>query len=203
MATIKSGYSTDYLEVDANRGARVNIYDSGGNNRYPAYIGGYMAHIEAVPSSILSDGTTYWAMRNTGSRVVLLRVLNVMASFTGTTAATRSIFRIERFSAAMPSGGTALQVVKRDNSDPNSSIGSVAYANGGLTATGVIFEGNSPGLFGTVNVLNGMVTNTFDFTAGGEEGRFALAVGEGLCIRAHGPVVAGIAFHGSIWWDER
>lgn len=204
MATIKSGYGTDYMAVDPNRAARVTIYDTAGSNRYPAYVGGYQCRVDFVPASILADGTTYWAMRNTGSSQVYLRSVNLTSSFaTLTGVASRSLFKIERFNTGTPTGGSAIPIVKRDNSYPNSSIATAMFANSGLTSTSVVFEGNSPMVFGVVNSPGAISNNVFDFAGGGEEGRFVLASGEGLAIRANGAVVAGCAVQGSIWWDER
>lgn len=204
MATIKSGASADYLSIDpANKAARIAVYDSGGTNFYPAYVGGYQARIDVVPTSILTDGTTYWAIRNTGTHTCYLRCINVVTSYIGTSASSRSLFRFERFSTGNPTGGSAIPIAKRDNNDPNSDIGVALVAPSGMTTSAAVFEANGPMIIGVVNQLGTMANFVYDFTAVGERSRFLLAPGEGLALRAYGTVVAGSGVHGSVWWDER
>lgn len=202
MATIKSGYGVEYLQVDPNKAARAALYDSAGNPRHPTYSGGYQCRIDVVPASMLTDGTCYWAIRNTGSAQVYIRSINLIVSYVGAGANSRSLLRFERFNTGNPTGGTSIPIVKRDNAFPNSTVSYCLTGNSGLSTTAVVWEANGPIVFGMVNQPMSMPV-TFDYSSGGEEGRFSLAAGEGLALRAHGTIVAGCAVQGTIWWDER
>lgn len=216
MAVIKSGSANNVLDVDsASKAARVTLYDTGGLALSPAY-SIFMAPIHCVPSGTLSNGQTYWSMRNTGTKTVFLRGMTLNLSFataSATVTATRSHYEFCRFATATPTAGTAVTVVKRRNSDPATSVGDVRFLATGLTTTGATFETAS--LIVAINNVNASttvvgghicVTQQIDLTNGGEEGRIVLAPGEGFCIRANstwGLPSVGSAIIGSIWWDER
>lgn len=199
-AEIKSGASADLLAVDpASKAARVTLYDSTGNPIYAEYSGSYMVPFEAIPST-LTDGTTYFAMRNLGSKRIFLHAIRIKAGYSGTAAASRSLLRFERFSGATPTGGTALAAVKKDNTFAASSVTDVRYAAGGLTTTGVTFEQR----FATLGVTNQLNVDTASIMEYGDhlKDRLVLGVNEGLAIRAYGAVIAGCWFIGEIHWDE-
>jgi hypothetical protein len=214
MATIKSGATADQLTIDPDmKAARVTLYSPGaaGAAVHPTYSGAFITRVETVPSSTGGD-SAYFTMRNTGSKQVFIRNINLICMFSGTGAInTRSLFKLERFTVATPSGGTVGVAVKRNTALAGStSVGDIRYSNAAITTTGVTFEGGFH-IFGTVNAPTGAATAVpaypprvaLDFSTGGEEGRFALAVGEGLALRSYGTIVAGVAVYGSISWDER
>jgi hypothetical protein len=203
MAVIKSGDSTDELTVDpTSKAARSTLYDSEGNPVFNPFLGSYSARIEIIPST-LTDGTTYWSMRNLGANRVFINRLLLKIGFSGTAAATRSLFNIGRFSVATPTAGTAITAVKKDNLHPATSVTDIRFAPGGLTTTGVTFEAPMH-VLGPTNQLNDdhyMDLRFGDLSSISD--KMILAIGEGLCIRAIGAVVAGSHLLGSIHWDER
>lgn len=218
MATIKSGATTDIWTIDAtSKAGRVTMYDTGGTPINPAY-STFMSRIEVVPT-LLTTGTTYWTMKNTASgggktayiRAMSLNIALIVNSATATTAGVRNALEFERFTGTTPTAGTAIAAIKRRTADATATVVTdIRFAAGGVTTTGVSFD--IPFLITqvvtpTINAVNqgvaAFATQQLDYTNGGEEGRIALAPGEGLAIRASGAVNAGLSLYGSIWWDER
>jgi hypothetical protein len=201
MAVIQGGTSGAIMDVGStSKGAYVELVDASGRKWAP--VESYMAQIDITPATTLSDGTTYWTMRNTGAKLVLIRRLELILAFTGTAAASVSSYRIERFSGATPTGGTAITIVKKKNSFTASTVGDIRTAPAGLTTTSVVFEA---GGMTRVMHMNQLQHIAFDlsFTGEGEVPKFELASGEGLAIRANGTLVAGTRMVGCISWDER
>ena len=201
MAVIKSGVSTDQWTIDpVSKAGRVTLYDSSGKLVVKEYDASYMVRIEVIPTT-LTAGTTYFAMRNVGGKRVFIRKIEMKLGFSGTATASRSLYEWERFSAATPTGGTALTALKKGSTFPNSSVGDIRFAPGGLTITGVVFEAPFH-LVGNTNQLNNDQTQDISYVDGPDIGRLVLAVGEGLCVRANTAIVAGSYLIGSITWDE-
>jgi hypothetical protein len=200
MAKIRSGATTDELTVDpTSKAARVTQYGALGTPVYGSYVGAYMTKIEIVPTT-LNAGTTYFSMRNLGTKDIHIHRILLYSSFSGVNAATRSIFEIERFTTATPTAGTAQTAVKKATSFPTSNVTDIRFAPGGLTTTNVVF--GDP--FTLVNVTNQLSYQTaFQIEYPEEQdNRLILAANEGLCIRANTAIVAGAALLGSIDWDE-
>lgn len=197
---IKSTDSTEELIIDGtSNAARVTQYNTNGDAVYASYVGAYMTKIEIIPTT-LNAGTTYFSMRNLGSNDIHIHRILLYSSFSGVSAASRSIFEIERFTTATPTGGTAQTAVKKASSDPTSNMTDIRFAAGGLTTTNVVF--GDP--FTLVNVTNQLSYQTaFQIEYPEEQdNRLVLAANEGLCIRANTAIVSGAALLGSIDWDE-
>jgi hypothetical protein len=157
--------------------------------------------IEVVPTT-LTDGTTYWAMRNGSTKRIFIQKFELTMGFVGTAAASRSAFRIERFAGATPAGGTALAAVKKANSQPASTMADARYAPAGLTVTGITFE-QAFYRVAVNNQLAAPIACDLDFTNGPEGNRLCLAPNEGIAIRAYGAVVAGAYVMGQMTWAEK
>lgn len=202
MAVIVGGTSGASLDVGStSKGAYVELVDAAGRKWAP--VESYMAQIDFTPATTFADGTTYWTMRNvSGTKIALIRRLELILAFTGTAAASVSSYRIERFSAATPTTGTAITVVKKKSAFTASAITDIRFNNTGLTTTGVTFE---TGAMTRVMHMNQLQAVAFDlsFTGEGEVPKFELASGEGLAIRANGTIVSGTRMTGCISWDER
>ncbi len=197
MAIIQSGASADLLTIDAlSKAARVTLYNSKGQLANEEYDSNHSAPIECIPTT-LTDGTTYFAMRNTGAQHVHLHKMRYKIGFSGTAGATRSAFQLRRFSTATPTGGTAVTPVKFDTRYAPSSVGDIRNAPAGLTLTGVVFETRFETLACT-NQLSNDESGVIDFG----EHKFILLPGEGFAISAFGNVVAGCWLIGQISWDE-
>ena len=197
-AEIKSGASADLATVDPiSKALRVGLYNSDGSEIFPTFDGNYSVPIDVVPST-LTDGTTYWAIRNTGAKNAHIHRIRIKLGFVGTEAASGSKFQLRRFSAATPTGGTALTPNKFNNLAPASSIGDCRFAPAGLTETGLSFEQRFE-MLGVSSSHSNDAPATIKFG----EHKFILAPGEGLAISAYGAVVAGCWIIGAVSWDEK
>lgn len=196
MAIIQSGDSDDTLTIDpAANAARVVLYDAAGNQIDQVADGAYCTHLEVVPT-VITLGTVYFAMRNTSTKTAKIKRIELAMNFSGTAAATRSIFSLCRFSAATPTGGTPQTAVKKKQTDPASSMGDIRAAPGGLTITGITQD--SPyHLFSLQNQLNATIAQSLIF-----QEPIVIVPGDGILIKAHTAVVAGVAITGSINWTE-
>lgn len=186
---------------DANGSGRVTLYKSDGTPHFTEYEGSYMVRIEIIPTTVTA-ATTYFAMHNLGTKRAFIRKIEMKEGFSGTAAASRSIFEFERLFTATPTGGTALTALKKNNNTmPTSSVSDIRYAPGGLTTTGVTWEAPFF-LAGVTNQLNTDFAQDLDFANSGEQGKFVLNINEGLAIRANTALVAGAYLIGQISWDE-
>jgi len=194
---LKSGASADLLTVDPiSKAARMGLYNPDGSLVFPVFDGNYSLPIEVVPST-LTDATTYFAFRNTGAKNVHIHRIRVKLGFIGTEAGSGSRFSMHRFSAATPTGGTALTPTKFDSSFAASSVGDARYAPGGLTVAGVTFE--EP--FEFLGVSSNHGNDCASMIEFGEH-KFILASNEGFAIKARGAIVSGAWIIGAISWDE-
>jgi hypothetical protein len=193
------------VEVDSRSASKalfVEQFDSGGRACFPAE--SYSAIIDIAPATTLTDGTTYWSMRNNGGggRVALIRQIELIMLFTGTAAASVSSYRFERFNTATPTGGSSITANKFKNSYANTTMTDIRFLNTGLTTTSVVFEATGFIRTGHMNQLTANVVQDFKWHVS-ETVKQELAAGEGLCIRANGALVAGTRMIGQITWDER
>lgn len=167
----------------------------------PAAINYYSAPVNIRQSAATASGGTVWSMRNvSGSTktVYIERIYLMMAFDTGTSLVTRTLQRYDlcRFSTATPTAGTAITVIKQDNSSGSTQVTDVRFVDTGLTTTSVAFE--AP--FATIGCPATDATTT-QFVREGIA--FKLAPGEGLCIRLNVTAVVGQDLTGEIVWSER
>lgn len=162
----------------------------------------YVAEIEVIPST-LTSGTTYWAMRFvSGTGKVRVRRIYFNATFAGAAANTRSVFEVERFSAATPTAGNAITAV------PLAGIGSIAptlvtdirQANGGLTTTSVVFE--APFCNAPMTSQPAAGAQLFDYNPLDRDDYVELLSGDGLCVRANGAIITASGIHGRVLFEE-
>lgn len=164
-----------------------------------AGIGAYNIIVQVAPTT-LTQGTTYFAMRNTdGTKIVHILSIVLSGGFTGTNAATTSLFGLCRFLNATPTGGTSSNVVSNNTLYQTSAIGDARFAAGGLTTTGVTFDNY---FFGAVVRSNLAVQSVFPLVLNTYENPFILNPGEGLAVRAGSTVISGAAIYGGISWYE-
>lgn len=155
----------------------------------------YSLSVNLVPST-LTDGTTYFTMRNNGTKVIRIHHLLALLSFTGTPAATRSLYSLQRFTVATPSGGTAVTPVIRDSANAVASGAEARFAAGGVTTTGVTF--------GSVFMLLGHASSAADVVISPplEHAPLVLRPSEGLAVRANGAVISGSIMTLNLAWRE-
>lgn len=158
----------------------------------------YSLSVNLVPST-LNDGTTYFTMRNNGTNVIRIHHLLALLSFTGTPAATRSLYSLQRFTVATPSGGTAVTPVIRDSANAVASGAVARFAAGGVTTTGVTFETNG------VLMLLGHASSAADVVISPplEHAPLVLRPSEGLAVRANGAMISGSIMTLNLAWREQ
>ncbi len=199
MSQIQSGLSADLLTIGAvSKAAFVEQVKADGEKVFPVLDNSFQARIEVLPSAVTA-GLTIWSLFNTGSKSMYLNYLDLVATFAGTAAATRSLLDLVRISAAAPTGGTAIQTIKKNNSKPNPSGADIRTAPAGLTTTGVTFETDPIDLFPVINQLAVSAQINRDWS----KAPIILAPNQGIAIRTNGAVVVGAGIQGAIQWDER
>jgi hypothetical protein len=196
MAVIQSIDSADGLKIDPTpKAARVVIYDAAGNEINKKADRAYCTRLEVIPTTI-TLGLAYFAMKNTGARTVKLTRVELALNFSGTAAASRSVFSFSRFSGTTPTGGVAQNAVGKDSSHDASSVGDIRSLATGLTITGATPE-EPFHLVSLQNQLAATVAQDLEF-----KDPIILAPGQGIMVRSHTAVVAGIALIGAINWTE-
>lgn len=200
MALIVGGTSQASLEVGAtSKGAHTEVKRADGSDVVPVYLGVYTHRFEVVPT-VLTAAATYWAMRNTGVVTAYIRRLVLKLGFSGTAAASRSLFELVRFYQGSYSGGTQITPVGAKRVAPTPAVNDGRFSPAGLTAAGILTE--APWLL--VGVTNQLAADhVLDWEAIDEQDCLLLAPGEGLALRANTAIVLGAYATGHISWGER
>ncbi len=146
-----------------------------------------------------------WAMRNTqaaGGKKCRIKDLNLQTGFDGTVAASMGLYKLQRFSAATPTGGAALGVMKKSSAAPATVVTDVRQLDTGLTVAGVTFEPEY--LVVAVNRQRGLnyLDLERDESPGAENTEILLQPGEGLCLRLGAAAVIGDQLAGFVEWEE-
>lgn len=199
MAQIQDPLTGGILAVElASKAARVLPVFGDGTPITKKKDGRYYARLDIVPT-VITAGTAFFSMRNNSStKNAELELVELLLSFIGTAALSRSIYELVRFSGANTTGGTAIAAVKSDNiADANAVVNDIRFAPAGLTVTGVVFEANPLLLVSHANQLTVAPESRASFGA-----KIVLNPGEGLAIRSNGALVAGSGVHGFISWNE-
>ncbi len=205
MAEIKSGATADKWTIDpTSKAGRVTLYRSDGSEIWPKPNGAYLLPVGFRMTAALAANSLVWAMRNGSSRTIVIKRVTLLVGFDGTAAASVSIYNLLRFTGANPTGGNALTVVKRDSTDPASTVQDSRESTGGaaLTDAGISYE--SPfarvGCQRQVNANNQLNLIPLNLE---REGLFILGSNEGLGIRLVNAAVIGDHILGGVSWDER
>lgn len=159
----------------------------------------FTAVFDVVPTT-LSDATTYWSIRNAGTKVVYIRRMDLQTGFYGVSASSRTSFYIVRYTGTV-AGGASVTPVKKNSNSVGSGV-AILTANAGLTTTGVTWEAGQIHRIANVNSNYNFASNELEFGATDAE-HIQLQPGEGLAIRASGPIVSGSFVTGSIGWREK
>lgn len=154
----------------------------------------YSIAVNLVPS-LLTDGTYYFTMKNDGTNVIRIHHLLALLSFTGTPAATRSLYSIQRFTGTTPTSGTVITPVIRDSANAVASGAVARFAGGGVTTS------VTPG---GVLMLLGHASSAADVVCYPplEHAPFVLRPNEGLAVRANGAVISGSILTLNLAWRE-
>lgn len=159
-----------------------------------------------LPVNILQTNTTaadetVWAMRlpTTAAKSVHIEKIRLRVTFHGTAAGSTNSYYLARFSAATPSSGSALTVVKFDGNNATSEVTDARFVDTGLTTTSVSFGTAWHYVNNPISVTSGRHGDELDLYFQ----PFVLNPGEGLCIRLGATAVVGQGLSGSIQWRER
>lgn len=163
------------------------------------FTGSFMAPIELNPTGLLVN-TCYWAMHNGGDKKVFIHSIRVKLGFSGIAEASRSKYKICRFASIPATGGTAIDVIKKNNDYPASSVTDVRRSQAGLTVAGIVFESNFGSLANT-NQLNNDMTSLLSFGENAQD-RLILNKNEGIAFLSDSAIVLGSWMIGEIHWDE-
>ena len=205
MAIIQSGASADLWTIDAtSKAGRATLYDAAGNALIPAPSGSFMLPINVRQTAASAAASTVWTVRNGASKTMRLRRLFAAVVFDGTAAAATTLkYALQRFSAATPTGGTALTAVKKRTTYSASTIADARFLDTGLTTTGVTFETDAAILPIAVSVTAQTAVMDVYFERTAElHSTFELAANEGLALRLNTAAVIGMGIDGFLEWDE-
>jgi hypothetical protein len=155
----------------------------------------YSLSLNLVPST-LTDGTAYLTIRNNGTNVMRIHNLLALLSFTGTPAATRSLYSLQRFTGTAPTVGTAFTPSLRDSANAASGA-AVLHAAAGVTIPGGLTFGNVLMLLGHLSAAEDVV-----ISPALENAPLILRPNEGLALRASGAVISGSLVTLNLAWRE-
>lgn len=204
--------------------ARVasNGYDGSGTALTSTTVAGTAANKQPQDVNPLSTGTARYftafstqqtaatvanaaifTMRNAAAatKTVILESISCRQGFNAASPVTRTQegYLFQRFSAATPTGGTALTAGQGDSSDAASQMTDIRFLDTGLTTTGVTFVANSlaemacdttQGIECTEPILNA-------------PGGWKFAPGEGLVMRLTTATVVGVTIGCHFGWREQ
>lgn len=155
----------------------------------------YMVAAHVIPGT-LTTGTVYFSLHNDSSSTeAKLTRLRITVNFTGTAAATRSLFDVLHITGATPSGGTDLTVLKMDKDN------AAAAMDGKLSTAGITVSGATETLIRTISQMSQLTAQqVFDLDL--RDTPLVLANGEGIIIKANGAIVSGCAFSVDAKWEE-
>jgi hypothetical protein len=140
-------------------------------------------------------------------KIVKIKKLFVSLGFTGTAEATTQIYQLKMFSAATPSGGTAITVTKQLSTQPASSILDIRSATisgtSPLTVTDVAFDAamRSFNCARRVGVSPVVLMEPYTEMKRAESGCILLP-GEGFAILIANNAVVGDIITGCLTWTE-
>lgn len=169
----------------------------------PKYSAEYYLQIPSAQlTSALAADSVIFAMRNGTQTSIRIKQIYIRLGFSGTAAASTSSIQLRRFSAATPTGGTALYAVKKATSQGPPSLADARYNYGAaLTITSVVQE-EPFAVCGNARQLASQSMLDFKPTDNTEH-ILELAPGEGLLFRLGVAAVVGDNLGGFIRWIEQ
>lgn len=167
----------------------------------------YMLPVFVRHTTAAAANSLVWAMRNLGTRSLYLTRVSLVASFSGTAAASHSRAALLRFRSATPTGGTAMTVVKMNTADGASAVTDARFLDTGLTVTGVTFDTSFLDLSCQRQVSASGVYSWSDADRldglRATRGKMIIAPNDGLGLRLVNAAVIGDCYAGGIAWVEQ
>jgi hypothetical protein len=188
---------------------RVQLTDGGGHLIHPKLDGRYSIDIVLGRFTGLVTAGTIFALRNASTRHCRITRVVLYTGFAGTTAATAQILQLKRFSAATPSGGTAITLaagaVRHRNIMRDAILADARYADitgtAPLTVTNVVFEPSMGSVSFPRSSGGGITGLEFIWTKDNAEG-FHLADDEGFALVTTQTAVVGDLITGYVEFDQ-
>jgi hypothetical protein len=150
-----------------------------------------------------ADNTCVWAMQNVGSATKKCYITNIdidvcFAGTAGTGDTVLKGYSLEKFTTAIPAGGSDLTVIPHNTLNAATGVTVAMFAAAGLTMTNGVFSGPIANLMVPVDAVNAVAQ--FSLARGGRE--IVLAAGEGLCLLLEGTALGGLQPVGTVTWTE-
>lgn len=188
-SSASSGTTTNKQAVD------INFINTASSRYFTAFT--------IQQSAATAVNSTVFTMRNAAAstKTVYIERMSAMMGFNPTNPVTRTqqTYVFQRFSAATPTGGTALTAAQGNSADAASQITDIRFLDTGLTTTGVTFVANN---------FTMMACDTTQGIFGFEElltspSAISLAPGEGIAIRLGVVAVTGQTLSCNLAWREQ
>lgn len=204
MAIIKDGSASTELDVN-NSAAKVYLSGAAGAaESYPLPTGVYMTPISFRHTAADAAASIIFAIRNSASKLLVIRRVLINVSFDGTAAATTSEYQLVSYnSISADSGATAQTPGKKRSAWPASSVTSVR--GGGLvTLTGGAVD-QTFATFGVQRQVSASSQFVLDFSSPNPYGGIEIdaSAAAAIGIRLNAIAVIGDAVRGWIEWEER
>lgn len=202
------GFAKKPIDVTVNGTVDVNL-GAGGYLDNVAPTASYFARIP-ITSSTLTAGNYFWSMRNPigSARTVYIRAIDLNMTILPSSGSGNAQVAFMKFSAATPTGGTAITAAKKRSSYANTVVTDIRFilTTTGLTVTGVTFDQIIGYLATRGNTATiGNAQKCWQFARDNEaHSPIELAAGEGLIFQMASVSLTGAQdILGYVEWDER
>ena len=153
---------------------------------------------EMILPSTLTDGTIFFSLRNpSAAKKIRINSIEAIGSFIGTAAASRSVYRINKFTGGTGVTGTTVGVHAKQTSNP-ASVAEFRIAPAGITVTGATQEAANIAIVQHANQLTANIVADFCM----ENEPVELGQNEGIVLRANGAIVLGSGISLQIEFEE-
>lgn len=165
--------------------------------------GKYFTSFSTQQTAATAANASIFAMRNAAAstKTVIFESVYCRQGFNATNPVTRTQegYIFQRFSAATPTGGTALTAGLGDSSDSASQVTDIRFLDTGLTTTSVTFVANSLAEI-ACDTTQGIECNQPILS---QPSAWKLAPGEGLVMRLSTATVTGVTISCHFGWREQ
>lgn len=157
----------------------------------------YFSAVAVIPTG-LTTGLNLWFIRNTSATTkIKINRIETLATFSGTAAASRSLYALKKFTGATATLGTVTLTPVAGVNTNAATVAELKWAAAGGTLTGATVGGAAFEI-GHANQLTANITNDRDLSGS----PIVLLQNEGLVLQTDGTVVVGSAIAISVRWTE-
>ncbi len=160
----------------------------------------YLAGIAVIPTG-LTTGLNYFWIRNTDpTKKIKIHKIEIIMTFTGTAAATRSIYALKKFTGATATVGTVTLGATPAQTGAPASIADIKWAAAGGTLTGATVTPVGTNLI-QIGHANQLTANLV-YDRNLSDAPLVLSQNEGLVLQSDGAVVLGTTVIIGLRWSE-